>query len=901
MEAELNMNKIDLILYGIGLNVEKVYVELKDKHNIVCFTDKDKAKHGMKVKMSDGNEYVVLPLRNALRKFSEAKLWIVPKSPLKYEIMYELLNGTHIDIKIDEKLIQNFEYDTYRHYYPFNSFVGPIVAGNNILYVEDNKCFEEACKKSYRLDGGGAEEVRIIEKGMILPAKFAYDGYLTEGGVYDAEGNHIDGHLRVMRDDLPPCQVQGSINHVQETVVYGGVIFNHFGHMITESLSRMWWLLENRNCGHKFVFISYDDSNSINFIDYLLLLGLEEEDIVLLKEPIKFDLIIVPVQTTYLFTGFEDKAIAIYNTIRDSVVPASYDKIYLTRTKFQLQDTVNEEYFENYYRSIGYEIIAMEQLSIREQTSIMAGAKSVVCTSGTLQHHILFSHDGVSITVLNRSNHFKIPIRWINQVRNAKCTFIDVHKNFLPVTSFGMAWLLMPTVYWKRYVKDSGGKLEEKDVYEPTLYLKYIEIWVKRIIYAVRNSEQNLGFLKNFTLADVITGLYNNLLECHLDEPTKEKLYSAFLLDANLTIKHSDSIWIWGAGHYGVLTVLDYEQKDIKVEGFIDINAKQIKKRLGLPVLEPDNLMKKNGISKPKIIIAVSNPAAVRKIIAYLKEADLKENEDFECLRIVRECIIKDYFIQLDKVNRRPEIRKIINFLSVNPFAVYPYDFIHKYKLQKTFYDKDSEMYYVLHNNKKLYMPSDYSDVATAEYYRSLCIEQDVDSPHKYETEGYTVKNGDVIADLGAAEGLWGLENVEKASKVYLFECNEKWIKALKKTFEPWNEKVDIINKFVSNTTQGNNVALDDFFKEQEINFLKADIEGAEIKLLQGAETILKNRSKIKLLLCVYHKENDELILKEMLDKYGLVTEYSRNYMLFSYDKNLKEPYIRRGLIRGKK
>jgi len=48
---------------------------------------------------------------------------------------------------------------------------------------------------------------------------------------------------------------------------------------------------------------------------------------------------------------------------------------------------------------------------------------------------------------------------------------------------------------------------------------------------------------------------------------------------------HINEIYIWGAGHFGVLTALDCEQKGIKIAGFIDGNANQIKTRLGLPVL----------------------------------------------------------------------------------------------------------------------------------------------------------------------------------------------------------------------------------------------------------------------------------------------------------------------------
>jgi len=159
----------------------------------------------------------------------------------------------------------------------------------------------------------------------------------------------------------------------------------------------------------------------------------------------------------------------------------------------------------------------------------------------------------------------------------------------------------------------------------------------------------------------------------------------------------------------------------------------------------------------------------------------------------------------------------------------------------------------------------------------------------------------EIIADIGAAEGIWALQNIEKASKVYLFECDPHWINALKKTFEPWKERTVIVNKYVSDINDGKNITLDSYFQGQKINFIKADVEGMELKMLYGGNEIFSRDDSLKILLCTYHKKDDAVKFKEFFEKYGFITEYSKGYMLFIYDKNLNEPYIRRGLIRVKK
>jgi hypothetical protein len=85
------------------------------------------------------------------------------------------------------------------------------------------------------------------------------------------------------------------------------------------------------------------------------------------------------------------------------------------------------------------------------------------------------------------------------------------------------------------------------------------------------------------------------------------------------------------------------------------------------------------------------------------------------------------------------------------------------------------------------------------------------------------------------------------------------------------------------------------------INFIKADIEGAEVQLLMGSKNILSNQKNLQIVLCTYHRQNDAEELNQILIQNDFYTEYSKRYMLFTYDINLKEPYLRRGVIRARK
>jgi hypothetical protein len=146
-----------------------------------------------------------------------------------------------------------------------------------------------------------------------------------------------------------------------------------------------------------------------------------------------------------------------------------------------------------------------------------------------------------------------------------------------------------------------------------------------------------------------------------------------------------------------------------------------------------------------------------------------------------------------DELSANPddEKAKVLKILRKNPVYMIPYGHNYVPPINKiaVYADKDGDKY-VLHENKKLFFPNDMNDFAIKINYAALLLEQSSFSPHRYETDSFRVREGDIIADCGASEGIWALSSVEKAKKIYLFECEDKWIAALQKTFAPWKEKL---------------------------------------------------------------------------------------------------------------
>ncbi|WP_461490178.1 FkbM family methyltransferase [Pontibacter sp. HJ8] len=262
-----------------------------------------------------------------------------------------------------------------------------------------------------------------------------------------------------------------------------------------------------------------------------------------------------------------------------------------------------------------------------------------------------------------------------------------------------------------------------------------------------------------------------------------------------------------------------------------------------------------------------------------------------------------EYYETLPEGEKNSEVKEVVAFVKKYSIVTFPYPFIYNYNIQdvEVYRDKELDLPYVLLDGKKLYYKRSWPELAIKENFNFLSIEQDLQSPHRYLTDAFQVTTGDVVADIGAAEGNFGLSVIEKISKLYIFETDSEWIESLSATFSPWKEKVEIVNRYVSDVTDKDNITIDDFVvNRQSFNFLKIDTEGAEAKVLKGAAKELRYSSSLKVAICTYHKQNDQHDLAVSLEAANFNISYSSGYMFFLED-NQTPPYLRRGLIRATK
>jgi FkbM family methyltransferase len=181
---------------------------------------------------------------------------------------------------------------------------------------------------------------------------------------------------------------------------------------------------------------------------------------------------------------------------------------------------------------------------------------------------------------------------------------------------------------------------------------------------------------------------------------------------------------------------------------------------------------------------------------------------------------------------------------------------------------------------------------------------------HYYQKEHTEIEEGEILLDIGTAEGLFPLSVVQKCKKIILIEPNKYFFAALQKTFYKYQDKVTLIHAAVGNkeaviSMQGESLSgqisedissgdtvkirkIDNILSGQKITYLKADIEGFEYEMLKGAASTIK-QNKPKIAITTYHPQNNAEEIINLVRSF--VPEY-KYYVKGIYDVECKPVMI---------
>lgn len=251
------------------------------------------------------------------------------------------------------------------------------------------------------VDPNAPLSVKLIRGGVIYPSLRSKDlpkklmvGVSNSAGVPDKGIDDDRRHGSELYVHPQPKRYKTPTRRWITTAVYGGVIYNHFGHFLLESLSRAWaaklyprakLVWSGNNSGGKGRDLTRWQK------DILKILGIENE-IEIVVEPTRFRRLYLP-DPGYRYANWFSAQHAKFLGQYEAFEQVSGKKLWLSRRGLKGLHVVNSEIWERRLKLDGWDVIQPEKLSVPEQLAYLAKAEIVAGEEGSAFHTVMLLKD----------------------------------------------------------------------------------------------------------------------------------------------------------------------------------------------------------------------------------------------------------------------------------------------------------------------------------------------------------------------------------------------------------------------------------------------------------------------------------------------------------------------------
>ena len=354
-------------------------------------------------------------------------------------------------------------------------------------------------------------EIRTFQNAHLLPLRRRKDlkQKAFEGGVTTDRQKFVTGIQRSKKN----FQLSFSCNkgykveqskQSNEQIVFAGIIFGHFGHVIIDTCTRLWHYARHHEDGLKRIFLSTPNTD-FRYGKFFDLAGINWE---ICTEPTRYKEIVVPDEAFFSCDKGNPVWLKWWDFLKKRAVQVVShepfpEKIYLTRKQFSGNDGINEEYYERYFSSLGYKVISPEQFPLEEQICIIAHAKSIVSTMGTLTHLLVFAQSSAEVTILLREPSTVMNSQLlINILKNFDWRCIEATINPLPTSQSNGAFLYVPTQQFREYCQDAGLPQPPEFDMPSEMIVQYLRKWSENY-----RKFLSWGYVQNVRCVDFLSSL----------------------------------------------------------------------------------------------------------------------------------------------------------------------------------------------------------------------------------------------------------------------------------------------------------------------------------------------------------------------------------------------------------
>lgn len=258
-------------------------------------------------------------------------------------------------------------------------------------------------------DEGWSRKIISLEDAFVVPPAESRprtpSGVWKNGDIAEAANWRHDTRM-----SLPLTEAPAEYDTLQGRYLFGGMFYGHFGHVITETIARMWaW-----KPGYDGLLLTPKHANLLHikkhYRQFFASLGVEECPIII-SRPMLVEQLDIPGQAYGLgaiasgtpeFKSFISQA-------SSSIEPEGHEKIYISRTNYIARGgLIAESVLEQNLTDAGYVPFYPEKYSWTEQLAAYKAAKKIISLDTSALHMVgLVADENTDIAIILRRNNYE--------------------------------------------------------------------------------------------------------------------------------------------------------------------------------------------------------------------------------------------------------------------------------------------------------------------------------------------------------------------------------------------------------------------------------------------------------------------------------------------------------------
>ncbi len=344
--------------------------------------------------------------------------------------------------------------------------------------------------------------VLTIKDGLCLPDQNLLNGGFN-GGVYDKDNNPVYSSYQRNSADTATKLLNktdlSNIDYIDKKVVYLGQYRVHYGSFLIDSIARLWYTLDNPE-KYEYIYLSTQSILGTNLhksaIDFLSLLGINENQVSIITRPTRFKKIIIPDLSYIPLVDYHQEYLDIIKKVVSNIKVKdleTYDKIYFSRSKFskETKSDFGEIFIDRLFEENDYKIIYPEEHTLEEQIYYVDNCKVFASVGGSCAHNIIFSFAKPKTIIINRMNGYQFHQWFLDEMAGVEpITYVDAYIE--PYKFLGETGVTGPFLFWlnknvKEFAKDNNMILPNISIFEKIYWFsKYTFYFIKSILYRIK-------------------------------------------------------------------------------------------------------------------------------------------------------------------------------------------------------------------------------------------------------------------------------------------------------------------------------------------------------------------------------------------------------------------------------